>query len=146
MLKKKTKNIQFEKGIQLLNKTHSFIYELDVNHTNYSGINEAVALAKKVDKVIMVLGEDCFMSGEGRSRTEIGLPGLQLELLKAVQKVNPNIVLVLMNGRPLTLEWENDNIPAILETWHLGNESGDAIADVLFGSSIVFFAILIWIL
>ena len=81
----------------------------------------------------MVLGEDCFMSGEGRSRTEIGLPGLQLELLKAVQKVNPNIVLVLMNGRPLTLEWENENIPAILETWHLGNESGDAIADVLFG-------------
>lgn len=132
-LKKKTKNIQFEKGIQLLNKTHSFIYELDINHTNYSGINEAVALAKKVDKVIMVLGEDCFMSGEGRSRTEIGLPGLQLELLKAVQKVNPNIILVLMNGRPLTLEWENENIPAILETWHLGNESGDAIADVLFG-------------
>ena len=73
------------------------------------------------------------MSGEGRSRTEIGLPGLQLEMLKAIHKVNPNIVLVLMNGRPLTIEWESENVPAIVEAWHLGSESGNAIADVLYG-------------
>jgi beta-glucosidase len=132
-IKLKTNNLLSEKGVKLLNKEHSFLYEVDVNTTDFSGINEAVTLAKKVDKVVMVLGEDCFMSGEGRSRTSIGLPGLQLEMLKAVQKVNPNIVLVLMNGRPLTLEWESQNIPAIVETWHLGNESGNAIADVLYG-------------
>ena len=130
---KKTENIQTAQGVKLLNKEHSFIYEVDVNTTDKSGIEEAVALAKKVDKVVLVLGEDCFMSGEGRSRTEIGLPGLQLEMLKAIHKVNPNIVLVLMNGRPLTIEWESENVPAIVEAWHLGSESGNAIADVLYG-------------
>jgi beta-glucosidase len=73
------------------------------------------------------------MSGEGRSRADIGFPGLQLELLKEVYKVNKNIVLVLMNGRPLTLVWEAENIPVIVETWHLGSEAGNAIADVLTG-------------
>jgi len=81
----------------------------------------------------MVLGEPAHMSGEARSRSEIGLPGLQLELLQAVYAVNKNIVLVLMNGRPLTLPWETENIPAILETWHLGSQAGHAIADVIRG-------------
>lgn len=131
----KNKNVNFKNalGVTLITNKRSFIYEVEVNKTDRTGIKEAVALARTVDKVVMTLGEDCFMSGEGRSRTEIGLPGLQLELLKAVHKVNPNIVLVLMNGRPLTLEWENENIPAILETWHLGTRSGDAIASVLYG-------------
>ena len=81
----------------------------------------------------MVLGEEGFQSGEGRSRTELGLPGLQQELLEEVFKVNKNIVLVLMNGRPLNLTWADENIPAILETWHLGTQSGNAIAEVLYG-------------
>ena len=81
----------------------------------------------------MVLGEEGFQSGEGRSRTELGLPGLQQELLEEVYKINKNIVLVLMNGRPLNLTWADENIPAILETWHLGTQSGNAIAQVLYG-------------
>ena len=91
------------------------------------------ALAKESDIVLMVLGEHGFQSGEARSRTNLDLPGLQLDLLKAVYEVNQNVVLILMNGRPLAIEWEADNIPAILETWQLGTETGNAIAKVLFG-------------
>lgn len=125
--------VQYEQGCKLLNSEHSFIYEVDINNTDKTGINEAVKAAKGKDVVVMVLGEDCFQSGEGRSRTEIGLPGVQLELLKEVHKVNKNIVLVLMNGRPLTLSWEDENIPTIVEAWHLGSGSGNAIAEVLYG-------------
>ena len=128
------KTSSYSQGCKLVEGEHSFIYEVKINETDKTGIKEAVSLAKTKDVVVMVLGEDCFQSGEGRSRTEIGLPGLQLELLKAVQKVNPNIVLVLMNGRPLTLSWEAENIPAIVEAWHLGSGSGTAIAEVLFGA------------
>jgi beta-glucosidase len=81
----------------------------------------------------MVLGEEGHQSGEGRSRTNIGLPGLQLELLKEIHKVNKNIVLVVMSGRPLDLTWEDKHIPSILQAWQLGSKSGDAIANVLFG-------------
>lgn len=127
------KSTSYSQGCKLVDGEHSFIHEVKINNTDRTGIKEAVSLAKSKDVVVMVLGEDCFQSGEGRSRTEIGLPGLQLELLKAVQKVNPNIVLVLMNGRPLTLSWEAENVPAIVEAWHLGSGSGTAIAEVLFG-------------
>ena len=65
----------------------------------------------------MVLGEEGHQSGEGRSRTNIGLPGLQLELLKEIHKVNKNIVLVVMSGRPLDLTWEDKHIPSILQAW-----------------------------
>ena len=82
----------------------------------------------------MVLGEEGFQSGEGRSRTELGLPGLQQELLEEVFKVNKNIILVLMNGRPLNLTWADQNIPTIVEAWHLGTQSGNAIAEVLYGN------------
>ena len=81
----------------------------------------------------MVLGEYGFQSGEGRSRTNLDLPGFQQELLEEVYKVNKNIVLVLMNGRPLVLNWHNENLPAIVEAWHLGTSSGNAIAEVLYG-------------
>jgi beta-glucosidase len=82
----------------------------------------------------MVLGEHGFASGEARSRTKLDLPGLQQELLEEVYKVNKNIVLVLMNGRPLALPWAAEHIPAIVEAWQLGSQSGNAIADVLFGA------------
>ena len=81
----------------------------------------------------MVLGEQGLQSGEGRSRTNIGLPGLQQELLEAVYNINKNIVLVLNNGRPLVLNWANKHIPAIVEAWQLGSQSGNAIAQVLYG-------------
>jgi beta-glucosidase len=81
----------------------------------------------------MVLGEHGFQSGEGRSRTDIGLPGVQQELLEEIFKVNKNIVLVLNNGRPLAISWADENIPAIVEAWQLGTQSGNAIAEVLYG-------------
>ena len=83
--------------------------------------------------MVMVLGEYGFQSGEGRSRTKLDLPGFQQELLEEIAKINSNIVLVLMNGRPLVLNWADENIPAIVEAWHLGTESGNAIAQVLYG-------------
>ncbi|MCB0664122.1 MAG: glycoside hydrolase family 3 C-terminal domain-containing protein, partial [Saprospiraceae bacterium] len=112
----------------------TFINEVKVNETDRSGFQEAMDVAKGADVVIMVLGEHGFMSGEGRSRTNLDIPGVQDELLKAVYSVNPNIVLVLMNGRPLTIDWEAKNLPAIVEAWHLGSQSGNAIAEVLTGA------------
>ena len=116
----------------VIGKTN-FIKEVKVNTSDRSGMMEAVSLAKKSDVVIMVLGEHGFQSGEARSRASLGLPGLQQELLEKVHSVNKNIILVLMNGRPLTITWAADNVPAIVEAWQLGSESGHAIAQVLFG-------------
>lgn len=97
-------------------------------------IKEAIKTAKKADVVVMSLGESQGMSGEAASRADIRLPESQRKLLKAVaQKTDTPIVLLLSNGRPLQLTWADHNIPAILETWWLGTEAGDAIADVLFG-------------
>jgi len=81
----------------------------------------------------MVLGEHGFQSGEARSRTNLQLPGLQQELLEEVYKVNPNIVLVLNNGRPLAISWADEHIPAIVEAWQLGTQTGNAVAQVLYG-------------
>ncbi len=105
--------------------------DLYTNEKKY--ISEAVAVAQKADVVIMVVGESAVMNGEGASRAEIGLPGIQQELLEAVHKTGKPIVVTLVNGRPLELNWMHENVPAILETWTLGSESGNAIADVLFG-------------
>lgn len=96
-------------------------------------IDEAVKTAQKADVVILALGEDAQMSGEAASRSSIGLPGVQLELAKAIKKTGKPIVAVLMNGRPLTINWLDENIPSILETWFLGTLAGHAIADVIFG-------------
>ena len=96
-------------------------------------ISEAVAAAKKADTVVAVLGESAAQSGEAKSRSDIGLPGEQKELLKALVATGKPVVLVLMNGRPLTLEWEDTHCGAILEAWLPGIEAGNAIADILFG-------------
>lgn len=133
-LKKYTGNkYNHEKGVNFVMGDTYFHAELKINETDKSGMKEAVELAKKSEMVILVLGEHGMMSGEGRSRSEIGLPGLQQELLEAVHAVNKNIVLVLMNGRPLAIPWAVENVPAIVEAWHLGSQSGDAIAQVLYG-------------
>ncbi len=126
-------SIQFAKGCELSIGNNNFFEELKINQTDRSGFGEAIKLAKSSDIVVMALGEPAYMTGEGRSRADIGLPGLQLELLQEIYSVNKNIVLVLMNGRPLTLSWENEHIPAIIEAWHLGSNAGNAIAKVLKG-------------
>ena len=127
-------SITYKKGVDLYYGETNFHNRVKLNHTDKTGFKEAKIAAKSADIVVMVLGEEGFQSGEGRSRTELGLPGLQQELLEEVYKVNKNIVLVLMNGRPLNLTWADENIPAILETWHLGTQSGNAIAEVLYGN------------
>jgi len=111
----------------------SFAFETNVNTTDTTGMAAAVAAAAEADVAVLVLGEHGFHSGEARSRAQIGLPGLQQELLEAVHAVNPNIVLVLQNGRPLALPWAAEHIPAIVEAWQLGTMSGQAIAEVLYG-------------
>ncbi len=125
----------YAEGAKLVTGPLEFSQELIFNTTDRSGFKEAINLARNSETVVMVLGEHGLQTGEGRSRSELDLPGLQQELLEAIYAVNKNIVLVLMNGRPLALPWAAENIPAILETWHLGTQSGNAIAQTLFGDN-----------
>lgn len=96
-------------------------------------LEEALSVAKKSDFVIAVLGESSAWSGEAASMTNIGLQKVQQDLLKALKETGKPLILVLVNGRPMTLAWEDGNVDAILETWALGTEAGNAIANVLFG-------------
>jgi len=98
-------------------------------------IDAAVSAAKKADVVLAVVGESFAMSGEAASRSDIGLPEGQKDLLKALVKTGKPVVLVLLNGRPLDLSWEAMNCAAILETWFGGIQAGPAVADVLFGDA-----------
>ncbi len=127
-------DVRFEKGYNLASGKREFTQELKFEGIDdTSGFDAATEAASKSNVVVVALGEECFQSGEGRSQTSINLKGKQLELLKKLHSVNPNIVVVLMNGRPVAEPWLYENIPSILETWHLGSEAGNAIADVLFG-------------
>ena len=110
-----------------------FHEKVKINENDKSGFNAARTAARISDVVVMVLGEDGFQSGEGRSRTKIDLPGVQQELLEEIYKVNQNIVLVLMNGRPLNINWADKNVPSIVEAWQLGTQTGNAVAQVLYG-------------
>lgn len=96
-------------------------------------LQEAINIANQSDVVVAVLGESAEMSGEASSRTNIEIPGIQKELLKALLKTGKPVVLVLFTGRPLALKWEQENVPAILNVWFGGSEAGYAVADVLFG-------------
>ena len=98
-----------------------------------SGIAAAVALARRADVTVLVVGEPDSMSGEASSRARLDLPGVQERLQQAVVATGKPVVLVLMNGRPLILSWAAEHVPAIVETWFLGIETGHAVADVLFG-------------
>ncbi len=129
----KGNQITYEKGADVALGEPKFMVDTKINTTDKSGFEKAITAAKQADVVIMVLGEHGLQTGEGRSRSDISLPGVQQELLEAVYKANPNIVLVLQNGRPLTIPWAGKNIPAIVEAWHLGTQSGNAIAQVLYG-------------
>ena len=129
----KDNKLTFEKGADLTVGKISFLDEVVFNTTDKSGFEAAKKAAKEADVVVMVLGEHGFQSGEGRSRTDLNLPGLQQELLEEIYKVNPNIVLVLNNGRPLSIPWAAEHVPAIVEAWHLGTQTGNAVAQVLYG-------------
>ncbi len=98
-----------------------------------SGIAAAVSTARRADAIVLVIGETPSMSAEASSRASIELPPSQQRLAEAVLATGKPVVVVLMNGRPLALQWLHDNAPAILETWFLGVEQGTATADVLFG-------------
>ncbi|MCX5791987.1 MAG: glycoside hydrolase family 3 C-terminal domain-containing protein [Elusimicrobia bacterium] len=105
----------------------------DFEGDNKDGFAEAVAAAGRADAVILSIGERWNMSGEAKSRSSIHLPGVQEDLVKAIQATGKPLVVLINAGRPLIFNWTADNVPAILYTWWLGSQAGNAIADVLFG-------------
>ncbi|WP_240612961.1 beta-glucosidase BglX [Chitinophaga parva] len=118
----------------LIKKLNAFGGNIELDpRTPQQLIDEAIATASKADVVVVALGETCGMSGEAASRSDLDIPENQRPLLEAMLKTGKPVVLLLSNGHPLTLTWEDAHVPAILETWFLGTEAGNAIADVLFG-------------
>lgn len=95
----------------------------------------AIATARRAEVIVMVLGENANMAGEAASRASLDLPGRQEELLRAVMALGKPVVLVLLNGRPLSINWAAENVPAIIEAWEPGTEGGHAVADILFGDA-----------
>jgi beta-glucosidase len=116
------------KGVKILHHEGCNLYD-----NNTDKIKGAVAVAKQAEIVFMVVGESAVMNGEGASRANINLPGVQEDLVKAIAATGKPVVVLLINGRPLTIEWVDQNVPAIVETWTLGSEAGRAVADVVFG-------------
>ena len=124
------------KGIQnKLGKESIMLYAkgCNINDSSTAGFAEALAVAKQADVVIMNVGEAPDMSGEAKSRSNIHLPGKQEELIEAIMATGKPVVVMINAGRPLIFNWTADHVPAILYTWWLGTEAGDAMADVLFG-------------
>ncbi|MDR2947675.1 MAG: beta-glucosidase BglX [Prevotella sp.] len=119
---------RISKGTKLL-----YAKGCDIDGDNKDGFAEAVSVARQADIVIMSIGERWDMSGEAKSRSDIHIPGVQEELVKAIQATGKPIVVMINAGRPLVFNWIADNVPSILYTWWLGNEAGNAIADILFG-------------
>jgi beta-glucosidase len=105
----------------------------NINDTDSSGFAAAIAAAKDADIVVMSMGEARDMSGEAKSRSSIQLPGIQEALIKAIHATGKPVVLLINAGRPLIFNWAADNVPAIVYTWWLGSQAGNAIGDVLFG-------------
>lgn len=119
-MKKKTAQVTYAEGCK-------------VKGDDRSGFAEAVKTAEESDVVVMVMGEDAMQSGEAHCRTDIGLSGMQTELLRAIKATGKPIVMVLLNGRPMAIEEEAGLADALLEAWHPGVEGGKAIAATLFG-------------
>ena len=105
----------------------------NIDDSSRAGFAEALAAAREADVVIVSVGERREMSGEAKSRSNIHLPGVQEEFIRSVYSTGKPMVLLINAGRPLIFNWAADHVPAILYTWWLGSEAGDAIANVLFG-------------
>ncbi|MEH7155736.1 glycoside hydrolase family 3 C-terminal domain-containing protein [Neobacillus drentensis] len=123
-------------GIQsVVDKNTEIVYSKGCEVTGDEGLdfNTAVQIANESEVIIAVVGENAEMSGEASSRMDLNLPGRQEELLKALHQTGKPVVVVLINGRPLSLPWAAENVSAIVEAWQLGIQSGNAIADILFG-------------
>lgn len=105
----------------------------DLTTGNKNGFSQALAVARQADLILVAMGEDFNASGEAASRSNIQLPGVQRDLLMELKKLNKKTGLILLNGRPLDLSWENENLDAILEVWYPGTMAGHGIADVVAG-------------
>ncbi|HET6877924.1 MAG TPA: glycoside hydrolase family 3 N-terminal domain-containing protein [Jatrophihabitans sp.] len=116
------------------NATVTYAQGCDATCTSDAGFPAAVAAANAAQRTVVVVGEPASYSGEASSRSRLGLPGKQLELVKKIAATGLPYVVVLMNGRPLTIDWLATHAPGLLEAWYPGTEGGNAVADVLFGS------------
>lgn len=128
-------SVDYAKGSETIdaNWPESELYPQASTEKELNDINDAVEKAKLSDVVIAVLGEEETLVGESRSRTSLDLPGKQLQLLQALYETGKPIILILINGRPLTINWANKYIPSIIEAWFPGVDGGNAIAETLFG-------------
>lgn len=129
--------VSYTKGCNMVDATwpESEIIETPLTAQEQAGIDSAVAQAKLADVVIAVVGEDVDRVGESLSRTGLNLPGRQLKLIQALQATGKPVVMVMINGQPLTINWENKYVPAILEAWFPSVQSGQVIAETLFGDN-----------
>jgi len=129
--------VNYAKGCKVVDATwpESEIIETPLTAGEQASIDSAVVLAKQADVIIAVVGEDVDEVGESLSRTGLNLPGRQLKLVQALQATGKPVVMVMINGQPLTINWENKYVPAILEAWFPGPESGRVIAETLFGEN-----------
>lgn len=129
--------VTYAKGCNVVDADwpESEIIEEPLTAKEQAGIDSAVALAKQADVVVAVVGEDENEVGESQSRTSLNLPGRQLKLIQALQATGKPVVMVMINGQPLTINWSNKYVPAILEAWFPGPESGRVVAETLFGDN-----------
>ncbi|WP_194766034.1 beta-glucosidase BglX [Tamlana sp. I1] len=125
--------VSVKEGFEAQNKAFSYAKGCDIEGGDTANFNEAIKIAKTSDVVVMVMGESERMSGEAASRTDLKLPGLQQQLIAEIKKTGTPIVLVLYNGRPLNLTYENQTVDAIVEAWFPGTDGGHAVTDVLYG-------------
>lgn len=129
--------VNYEKGCDIVDALWpaSELMPVELTQAEDSMMQAAVDKAKEADVVIAVMGEDEYRVGESRSRTSLELPGHQRELLRALHATGKPVVLVLINGQPLTINWEDAKLPAILETWFPSYRGGEIIAETLFGDN-----------
>ncbi|SDS24364.1 beta-glucosidase [Mucilaginibacter mallensis] len=129
--------VTYTKGCDIVDATwpESEIIETPLTDKEQADINAAVEQAKNADVIIAAVGEDVDRVGESLSRTGLNLPGRQLKLIQALQATGKPVVMVMINGQPLTVNWENKYVPAILEAWFPSAESGKVIAETLFGDN-----------
>lgn len=131
----KSAAVTYARGCDVVDRNwpESEIMDIPLTPQESAGINEAVTLAKRADVIIAVLGEDEFTVGESLSRTSLDLPGRQEQLLRALKATGKPVILVLVNGRPLSVNWADKYVDGILETWFANSMAGRAVAEAVFG-------------